>query len=351
MPRGFNPVGPIGFAPTNANYTYLGHEVGLDVGGFAGVPLAPQEPGAETVSARIRVEAPGVLVFSRPPGFPGSCSSPATGYQPDYFVSGTQTVTVETAPRTLAAEVEVTPATLSPALNPRCGTSTSFFAVKVSARWSDGGSAQGAAISLRSEFEGGSGGHAHQPAGRQGFGSLTQSSGAANATGIFQTQYHPGIVGDIERLTAVVSQDGQTATTFAEVRIKVPDLIQLLPGANLEIGGGTAAHPDNSFGTALTIGKMLVLADTFFAQTGVRIPFNDMSLQLGGVFDLNEEFTPSEHPGHLGHRCGNEVDVVDHVGNRVSVLEQYLRDLVRSPSVRGAFFNHGAGSYHLRFER
>lgn len=172
-----------------------------------------------------------------------------------------------------------------------------------------------------------------------------------NAAGDFQTHLDPGIVGDIERVTVLVSEDGQTASTATEVRIRVPGLIRLLPGGNVEIGGGTADHPENSFGTAFSIGKTIVLADTFFAQTGVRIPFNDMSLQFGGVFDLNGQFTPSTTPGHLGHRCGNEIDVVDHIGDRAAVLEDHLRDLVRSPSVGGAFLKHAVGSYHLRFER
>jgi len=77
-----------------------------------------------------------------------------------------------------------------------------------------------------------------------------------------------------------------------------------------------------------------------------------MSLEFGGVFDLNAEFTATAHPGHLVHRCGQEVDVVDKVGDRLAALENYLDVLAYSPLIRASeVLRHAAGSYHLRFAR
>lgn len=48
---------------------------------------------------------PGTLWVKRFPGFPGSGWSEATGYQPDYYVSGSQTLTVEAVDPSLGIEV------------------------------------------------------------------------------------------------------------------------------------------------------------------------------------------------------------------------------------------------------
>ncbi len=367
LPGGLSSVGPAGFPPAVQNgpraFAVL---VGLSSAGPF-VHWQPGDPGAETVQALI--QGPGQLFVGRGPPLNGGVGCAGNPYpygycacrnhlcldnQPDYLVHGTQTVTLEPVPlRLLQASITVTPGEGPPVLNPRCGSTPGDFAVTTTVSWSDGSSPAGVSVALNSEYEGGSGGHAHQPDDRPGFGHFDATSGQVDASGVFTTHYHPGIVGDIERLTAVVSGSDQSDTATTEVRIRVPGLIRLLSGGNVEIGGATPNHPLNTFGTGLTIGKIIVLADSFYAQTGVRIPFNDMSLEFGGVFDEQSlDFTPSDvSPGHLGHRCGQEVDVVDKVGDRTPVLEEYLRAVVRSPLVQGFFYEHGPGSYHLRFVR
>jgi hypothetical protein len=90
-PMGLTTIGPAGYPPT-PGYIYTGH--GVEVGGTEDFRWdhEPRDPSAETVTGR--VTGPGVIMIRRPAGFPGSCYSQATGYQPDYFVSGTQTLTV-----------------------------------------------------------------------------------------------------------------------------------------------------------------------------------------------------------------------------------------------------------------
>jgi hypothetical protein len=258
---------------------------------------------------------------------------------------------VEPVRRRLSVAIAATPRDVTPTLNPRCRTNAGRSRVTVTAEWSDGSSPAALDVTLRNDFEAASGGHMHQAADRPGFGRFTLASGRTDPQGQFSTDFIPDVVGGVERLTAVVSGQGQGVTAMTEINTRVVGLIQLVPGANVELGGATSAHPSNTFGTAFAIGKIVILADTFFQATGVKIPYNDMSLEFGGVFDLNNAFSPSEKPGHLGHRCGTEVDVVDKVGDRIDVLEGYLDLLVRSPLVRGSFARHGPGSYHLAFTR
>lgn len=253
--------------------------------------------------------------------------------------------------RKLEVSIHVTPGGLPPArLPPRCGLATDNFEVTVRARWSDGSSTEGLAVRTRSEFLAETGGHAHQAQDRAGFGAFTPAAGALSSGGEFTTRYRPGEVSGFERLIGIVSAGDEGADSASgEVRILVPGLIELISGGNVEIGGGLPQHPRNTFATAFTIGEILLLADTFFAVTHERIPFNDISLQWGGLFDLDRNFTAAS--GHAEHRCGQEVDVVDASGELVDELEGYLELLVRSPLIRGGYLRHGPGSYHLRFRR
>ncbi len=368
LPAPFSPgnlttVGPAGFLPVldpRFNGGYRGGEVDVYESTDNNPPpngiklqFQPQDASAGTVTATVQGFPPlGRLWVVRPPSFPSSCGTPQGPSISGFFVSGSQTLSAAFTQKRLQVTVAVSPRDIAPPLNPRCQGTPGKARVSVNASWSDGSSAQGLAVSLRTQFEGGSGGHAHQADDRDGFGHFAQASGQTDVAGSFTTDYVPDSIGALERLTATVSGEGQTTTASAELATRVPGLIELVSGANIELGGATPNHPSNTFGTGFTIGKIVILADTFFQATGVRIPYNDMSLEFGGVFDLNAKFTATAHPGHLGHRCGKEVDVVDKVGDRVAVLEDYLDVLAYSPLIRASqFIRHGAGSYHLTFAR
>jgi len=344
-PLSLTSVGPSGFPPAGDFSVQVGEgsATGIQPGAF----LAPGPRHFSSDTAGIDLLGGGGVLWVRRSGVSETC-----GNTPAYLVSGSQLVVVRNLQKTLHVTVAVSPQDIAPPLNPRCRGTPGEARVSVNASWSDGSSAQGLTVSLRTQFEGGSGGHAHQADDRDGFGHFAQSSGQTDASGSFSTDYVPDSIGAVERLTATVSGEAQTATASADVATRVPGLSELVSGANVELGGATPDHPRNTFGTGFTIGKIVILADTFFQVTGFRIPYNDMSLEFGGVFDLNAEFTATAHPGHLGHRCGQEVDVVDKVGDRLAALENYLDVLAYSPLIRASeVLRHAAGSYHLRFAR
>lgn len=338
-------VGPSGFPPAGDFGVEVGEgdAAGIQPGAFRS--LSPPDGTSDT--AGVDLVGSGGNLWVRRSGVSELCGANT----PAYLVSGSQIVVVRTRQKTLRVKVAVSPQDIAPPLNPRCRATPRKARVSVNATWSDGSSAQGLSVSLRTQFAGGSGGHAHQADDRDGFGHFAQTPGQTDGSGSFATDYRPDSIGAIERLTATVSGGGRTTTASAELRTRVPALIQLVSGGNVELGGATPDHPRNTFGTGFAIGKVIILADTFFQATGVRIPYNDMSLEFGGIFDLNDEFTATADPGHLGHRCGTEIDVVDKVGNRTQVLEEYLDVLVYSPLIRGELLRHGPGSYHLWFVR
>src|SRR5438067_1372980 len=109
-PGGLTDVGPAGF-PEELYPEWLctGHGVVAWIPERnVGVDFQPRDPSAGTVSGRLT--GPGTLWVKRFPGFPGSCSNPDGGfpYEPDYFVSGTQTLTVEVVDPSLGIEVVCT---------------------------------------------------------------------------------------------------------------------------------------------------------------------------------------------------------------------------------------------------
>jgi len=109
-PGGLTDVGPAGFPEElYPEWLYTGHGVVAWIPERnAGVDFQPRDPSAGTVSGRLT--GPGTLWVKRFPGFPGSCSNPDGGfpYEPDYFVSGTQTLTVEVVDPSLGIEVVCT---------------------------------------------------------------------------------------------------------------------------------------------------------------------------------------------------------------------------------------------------
>jgi hypothetical protein len=116
-PGGLTEVGPVGFPQElYPGWIYTGHGVlaSIQTGDYdpwaEAVVLRPRDPSAETVSGQLTAPTtgPGVLWVNRRPGFPGSCWSPETAYQPDYFVSGQQTLTVEVVDRSIGIEVDCT---------------------------------------------------------------------------------------------------------------------------------------------------------------------------------------------------------------------------------------------------
>ena len=93
---GSNPVGPAGFDQGNRPYAVvmgLGDATNPPSSAFA---IRPLSSSAETVTAF--VQGPGVIWAGRPTIIGNACEGPGTGFQPAYFVSGSQTIVAEELP-------------------------------------------------------------------------------------------------------------------------------------------------------------------------------------------------------------------------------------------------------------
>ena len=81
----------------------------------------------------------------------------------------------------------------------------------------------------------------------------------------------------------------------------------LLPGSDWVLIGATDSHPLNHYGRYSTIGAIKAVASQYHAEYPDYdvIAINDISLPLGGIFDLNRNWRGP----HYQHSRGKAVDI------------------------------------------
>jgi probable HAF family extracellular repeat protein len=180
-----------------------------------------------------------------------------------------------------------------------------------------------------------SGGHYHTGTPRPA-GSLTSSTVNTGQTGTATVTYRSPIIAGEIRLVA--RSDG-ARDGLATLNVRVPGLVALVPGSNVDTIRPTNGHPSSNWGTQEFVQAITALADSLAVRadfyrlhsdslpTGSRVPqvlnVNDMSLVWGGKFDLNEQWTNAG--SHAEHRRGLNADVDVRRGSQ----DDFYHDLVR----------------------
>lgn len=203
------------------------------------------------------------------------------------------------------------------------------------------GAAPGARVKPTVTAVANSGGHQHHN-GRP-VGTIRPTSRIADASGRADFTYRSDLPGGNETLTANVAG----GAVQADIDVRVPGLVELPAGADYDLFGQTATHPDNHFGTATTIASLQQIATKYEAHKVTnnlpgwpRVAYNDISLERGGIFDLNGDWSPPHHE----HRVGQTVDF------RTNHLNAAQRALLRGiiNAAGGAILDEG-NHWHLRF--
>ena len=108
------------------------------------------------------------------------------------------------------------------------------------------------------------------------------------------------------RVTGVGPAGEVIAPFESTIFIRVPGMRELLAGANYNLVGQTAIHPDNHFGKDQFNDKLVKVANLYGAAfPGNKLRYNDISLRLGGIFDLDANWLPL----HASHRFGEDIDI------------------------------------------
>jgi hypothetical protein len=96
LPGGVTEVGPAGFDPNRQFEVVVGVGTATQPPGAGIAAFQPLQASADSISAIDGLA--GVLWVSRPGPYYSACESEATGYQPAYFIDGTQTISATVLP-------------------------------------------------------------------------------------------------------------------------------------------------------------------------------------------------------------------------------------------------------------
>jgi len=157
-------------------------------------------------------------------------------------------------------------------------------------------------------------------------------------------------IGGIDSIFVKGTTDKDTAS--AVIVLKLGDLEELTDGNHYDLVGEygetdvTSRHRRNHYGKVDLIKKVKALADTIYADKKYKLRINDMSLQLGGPFDISNNWdTP-----HQKHRQGVSADIDDYVvkenGKSISITKDQLSFWLKKVSKDASIGDEG-DHFHL----
>jgi len=203
----------------------------------------------------------------------------------------------------------------------------------------------------------GEGGHINH-AGTRPLGTLAATQGVTDGTGAFRTTYTSSIFGGEVAIIAHVPTLGPDKGDRVGVGVT---LSSLGAGTYYNLVGATATHPDNHYGTTTALTNLPLIANDYKAQfypdgangptpipDADKLRYNDMSLIVGGKFDINAAWDPNDD--HQEHRVGINCDVPY---NNVPVDRQAAVEAIFALRHSPNFLKHfppDAPHWHLRFQ-
>jgi hypothetical protein len=164
-------------------------------------------------------------------------------------------------------------------------------------------------------------------------------------------------------ISAITVIEDKNYTVSDTIDIRVPGLIELQPGPNYELVGtpdnhsGTndpcrtdppaSEHYKNHYATQDMIDAIENIASSYNSlHNSVRLRINDISLEWGGLFDIDNDF----QNGHLEHRIGKQADIskrgIDLNGECLDIKNIILVQLIRKYT-DNTHYNHSS-HYHIR---
>jgi hypothetical protein len=132
-----------------------------------------------------------------------------------------------------------------------------------------------------------------------------------DSTGTCALLYTTPVVSGLYEIKVTSAAD-LSLTDSKHLLVAIPNLTSLSSGLGYTtdppVGGQTTAHPSNHFGTLDLQLEIAAMAFDYRAKyPGAVLGINDMSLPLGGLFDLDRLW--DNGTGHSLHRTGTSVDV------------------------------------------
>jgi len=183
----------------------------------------------------------------------------------------------------------------------------------------------------------GSGGHDHtanRPSGYflNGRNDTLRTQEFETGRDTIRTRYQPSMFGGKEAILASLVLFPPAITGADTVVVRVPGLVPFEGIGNYSLTGSISPHSNNHYFCSRRAVDSLINAANEFANvdwnTTGEMRLNDMSLNLGGGFDLKSRWKEDislDGRGHKLHRLGKSVDIENIVTKDTVVNNQLLR--------------------------
>jgi len=218
----------------------------------------------------------------------------------------------------------------------------------------DCGPIPGVSFSMSTDFVPGSSGHAHPSAPAiSEVATIAGSGGTTDADGRWSTTFTTGRVASKLRLTATGNIEGKPFLKTADLSIGFAGLVD--PGVDgsaiIRYTGDTTDHPRNHFGSGelhVFVRKMASYYNILAAASDKgTVGINDMSLERGGLFDIDGAWAPS----HFRHRFGTDADIdrfVQRTDGTFVFLDQDLLQEIVEDNLKGIFVSESGNRMHVQ---
>lgn len=204
-------------------------------------------------------------------------------------------------------------------------------------------------ITLNWEARANDAGHVHSLAAYpRPNGSFSATEGpVSQVDGYFRTTYYASeVAGLIDVTSSCIVPFSRCADGHTKIGVGLTNLVALAAADGIELTGATQYHPSNHYGEPTFVASIQNVASAYhLAEPQYMLRVNDMSLENGGVFDVeaNGETGYDWTPPHAEHRLGQNADVsIPPTAAARRDLQQALRDNGRVVGV--AHHDH----WHLR---
>jgi|GEM_PF-2311106 len=190
--------------------------------------------------------------------------------------------------------------------------------------------------------------HQHPHSGKKPAGIVTTPVG--NQAGKLDFTYTASQVGQIEFVVASGCSVGRIATA---ILVNFPGLQEIPAPASgdfYELIGQNSIHPSNHFISGYSYYALPKLVSKYSSKQSVthHLQLNDCSLQWGGIFDLEANWTSP----HSSHRKGNCSDIGTHnlTAYEVSCLASILEEMKTDGDIHGYIPELSKNHYHVVWE-
>jgi len=189
-------------------------------------------------------------------------------------------------------------------------------------------------------FDGLPGGHVDHDGNNNGMPRAVQVHDGETVALVFG----PGCGSYTETLT-MYAYDGKVGSASGTGTIAEGSFEELTSGPDYVLIGQAGYHPQNHFATSATNIALRSIAQEYRLQTKERLYFGDMSLPLGGLFDVNADWASP----HVERRNGTCADISAVTGVTMNFEDVFLAIVSKYTT---NFILVGTGTdrhYHVRF--